>query len=62
MAGLKYQLNNPANYSNQPLYNKLYMNHYISKRFNISHSEANKMLNDMSRYSFAMGGHAYKHI
>lgn len=57
MAGLKYKLNNPANYSNQPWYNKLYMKHYISKHFNISSSEADKMLNDMSRHSFAMGGH-----
>ena len=56
MAGLKYILNNPANYSNQPWYNKLYMKHYISKHFNISSSEANKMLNDMSRHSFAIGG------
>lgn len=60
MAGLKYQLNNPSNYNNQPWYNKLYMKHYISKRFNISSSEADKMLNDMSRHSFAMGGHIYK--
>lgn len=57
MAGLKYILNNPANYSNQPWYNKLYMKHYISKHFNISSSEADKMLNNMSRHSFAMGGH-----
>lgn len=57
MAGLKYILNNPTNYSNQPWYNKLYMKRFISKRFNISSSEANKMLNDMSRHSFAMGGH-----
>lgn len=60
MAGLKYILNNPTNYSNQPWYNKLYMKHYISKHFNISSSEADKMLNDMSRHSFAMGGHIYK--
>lgn len=57
MAGLKYILNNPTNYSNQPWYNKLYMKRFISKRFNISSSEADKMLNDMSRHSFAMGGH-----
>ena len=57
MAGLKYILNNPANYSNQPWYNKLYMKRFISKRFNISSSEADKMLNDMSRHSFAMGGY-----
>ena len=60
MAGLKYKLNNPANYSNQPWYNKLYMKHYISKHFNISSSEADKMLNNMSRHSFAMGGHGCK--
>lgn len=59
MAGLKYILNNPINYSNQPWYNKLYMKHYISKHFNISSSEADKMLNDMSRHSFAMGGHIH---
>ena len=59
MAGLKYILNNPANYSNQPWYNKLYMKRFISKRFNISSSEADKMLNDMSRHSFAMGGHIH---
>lgn len=57
MAGLKYILNNPTNYSNQPWYNKLYMKHFISKRFNISPSEANKMLKGMSRNSFAIGGH-----
>lgn len=33
------------------------MKHYISKHFNISSSEADKMLNDMSRHSFAMGGY-----
>lgn len=59
MAGLKYILNNPTNYNNQPWYNKLYMKHYISKHFNISPSEADKMLNDMSRHSFAMGGHIH---
>lgn len=59
MAGLKYILNNPTNYNNQPWYNKLYMKHYISKYFNISSSEADKMLNDMSRHSFAMGGHIH---
>lgn len=59
MAGLKYQLNNPANYNNQPWYNKLYMSSYIANRFNISPFKADKMLNDMSRHSFAMGGYVH---
>lgn len=59
MAGLKYVLNNPVNYSNQPWYNKLYMKHYISKYFNISSSEADKMLKGMSRHSLAMGGYIH---
>ncbi len=59
MAGLKYVLNNPVNYSNQPWYNKLYMKHYISKHFNISSSEADKMLKGMSRHSLAMGGYIH---
>lgn len=61
LAGLRYQLNNPNNYNNQPWYNKLYMTHFIANRFNITMSEANKMLEAMSRHSYAMGGHTNKH-
>lgn len=56
MAGLQYVLNNPSNYASQPLYNKLFMNQHMSRKFNIFPWQTHKMLNDMSKYSFAKGG------
>lgn len=57
VAGLQYRLNNFANYSNQPQKNKDFIKDYIHKRFFISKDEADEMLTNMSRYSFALGGH-----
>lgn len=56
MAGLQYVLNNPSNYASQPWYNKLFMNQHMSRKFNMFPWQTHKMLNDMSKYSFAKGG------
>ena len=60
LAGNSYILNNPNTYINQPKINKDFIKNYMSKRFYISEDEADKMLNDMSRNSFALGGYVHR--